>query len=499
MKSILYVRLPCRPIYPGGVIALADFIHSHQPEIGQHILDLALIEKGRRKDILARTIKDFSPDIIAFSLRDIQIFSPDENDDGLITAFKFYYGNIRERIPAALKGLRYLLGYRQSIRENLSYVNGVAHLCPDKRIVLGGGAVTVFAQELLPLLGPGILCVIGEGEETLLKVISGKTNEEIVRSERVVYKDKDGSIHKGKGRSPLRLEDDEAIDFDYIASIFPDFSKYLKGTIGITTKRGCPHQCIFCLYNYIEGKKVRYRPARVVLREIESLYFDFGVRNFYFTDSQFIPGREALGQVEAILDGIIGKGLSINWQGYLRIEAIDQGLAKKMVESGLLTLELSIGSGCQRIVDALRLGLRLADVLDKAKLIKRAGFKGRVVLNYSLNAPYETKETLKESIDFYHRMVEIFERDRVYPFVFFLGIQPHTELASLAIKQGILREGDNFLSLSPFMAKRLIYNPHPLDALIAKSFLKAKRGGENNTGARTLNEIERRLDARDRA
>ncbi|MBU1487306.1 radical SAM protein, partial [bacterium] len=328
MKSILYVRLPCRPIYPGGVIALADFIHSRQPEIGQHILDLALIEKGKRKDILAETIKGFSPDIIVFSWRDIQIFSPDENDNALITALRFYYGNIPERIPAALKGLRYILGYREGIKENLLLVHGAVSSYPDKRIVLGGGAVSVFADQLIPLLEPGILCVVGEGEGALLKVVSNKTNEEIAESERVVYKDRDDSIHKGVGWSPLRLEDDEAINFDYIASIFPGFPEYLKGTMGVTTKRGCPHQCIFCLYNYIEGKKVRYRPARVVLKEVESLYFDFGVRDFYFTDSQFIPDREALGQVEAILEGIIGKGLSLNWQGYLRIEAIDQELAR---------------------------------------------------------------------------------------------------------------------------------------------------------------------------
>lgn len=498
MNSILYVRLPCNPIYPGGVVQLASYIHRQSPETKQKILDLALVKKRRRKNILKETIKDFSPDIVAFSLRDIQIFSPrtdspTETTDGLIMAMKLRHGNILDRTSAALNAVKYLLGYRERIRENLILINELASLYPGKRIVLGGGAISIFANHLQRALPPRTLCVIGEGEEALLKVVSGQTNEEIGESQRVVYKDRDGLVHTGRGSSWMQLEDEEGIDFKYIASIFPDFSQYLKGTIGIQTKRGCPHQCIFCLYNYIEGKRIRYRPAGAILKEIESLYFDFGVRDFYFTDSQFIPNKEALSQVEAILDGIISKGLSINWQGYLRIEDIDYELAKKIVKSGLTNLELSIGSGSQRIVDRLKLGLRLNDVLEKARLIKRAGFKGRISLDYCLNSPGESKETLMESIDFYHQMVEIFSEDRVYPCIFLLGIQPHTELASLAIKEGYLKESDDLLGLFS-KPKGMLYNPPPLNSLIARSLIEASKKGVENMGVETLNQLKRRLN-----
>ena len=48
-ESVLYVRLPCWKIYPGGVIYVADYIHKQRPKIDQHILDLALIAPRRRK------------------------------------------------------------------------------------------------------------------------------------------------------------------------------------------------------------------------------------------------------------------------------------------------------------------------------------------------------------------------------------------------------------------------------------------------------------------
>jgi len=36
VRSVLYVRLPCWKIYPGGVIYVADYIHKQRPEIDQH-------------------------------------------------------------------------------------------------------------------------------------------------------------------------------------------------------------------------------------------------------------------------------------------------------------------------------------------------------------------------------------------------------------------------------------------------------------------------------
>ena len=36
-RSVLYVRLPCWKIYPGGVIYVADYIHKQRPGIDQHL------------------------------------------------------------------------------------------------------------------------------------------------------------------------------------------------------------------------------------------------------------------------------------------------------------------------------------------------------------------------------------------------------------------------------------------------------------------------------
>jgi hypothetical protein len=42
-NRILYVRLPCNPIFPIGVVYLADGVHKQFPEVQQRIFDLGVV------------------------------------------------------------------------------------------------------------------------------------------------------------------------------------------------------------------------------------------------------------------------------------------------------------------------------------------------------------------------------------------------------------------------------------------------------------------------
>ena len=54
--KILYVRLPCNPIFPIGPIYLADHIHKCFPSIEQQFIDLAIIPPNKVSKFLARKI-----------------------------------------------------------------------------------------------------------------------------------------------------------------------------------------------------------------------------------------------------------------------------------------------------------------------------------------------------------------------------------------------------------------------------------------------------------
>ncbi|CAI4030445.1 Radical SAM protein [Nitrospira tepida] len=468
MKSILYVFLPCKQVYPIGITYLADFVHRRRPDVRQQILDLSLYPQAQRPAVLRDAVSAFSPDLVAFSWRDIQIFSPHEGDASLEHAFNFYFAsNPLKRVAASFQGLKQLYRYYSDIRANLSYPWLIYKEFPKAKIMIGGGAFTAFADQLIEKLPEGVLGILGEGEDALIKVIDGQPLD----GERYILRE-GKRIRKGEQRSTVLL-DSQTVDLPYLTSIFPQYRAYLDESIGVQSKRGCPYDCAFCLYPYIEGKRVRYRPAAMVVQDIAQHYHQWGARRFWFTDAQFITGKEAYPQCTEILERILAEKLEIQWSGYIRTSLITPELAKLMVRSGVGDLEVAITSGSQEVLNNLHMGFKLERLYDGCRYLAEAGFKGKVILNYSLNSPKETEETLLQSVEAYKKVASILGEDRVFPLMFFLGIQPNTDLEHRLLEEGYLSAGYNPLMLTPTSIRKLLYNPAPLNKIIAKACLAA--------------------------
>jgi len=468
MNSILYVFLPCKKVYPIGVTYLADFIHRRRPDVRQRILDLSLYPQAQRANILRETASSFAPELVCFSWRDIQIFSPHEGDASLEHAFNFYFAsNPLKRVVASFQGLRHLYRYYHDIRANLSYPWVIRKEFPKAQIMIGGGAFTAFADQLIEKLPEGTIGILGEGEDAILKVLEGHS----LSDERYIVRDR-GRLLKGEQRAPALL-DALTVDLPYLTSIFPQYREYVAESIGVQSKRGCPYDCAFCLYPYIEGKRVRYRPPEMVVRDISQHYHQWGARHFWFTDAQFITGKEAYPQCTEILERIIREGLEIEWSGYIRTSLITADLAKLMVRSGVGDLEVAITSGSQEVLNNLHMGFKLDRLYDGCRYLAEAGFRGKVILNYSLNSPKETEETLLQSVESYKIVASILGEERVFPLMFFLGIQPNTDLEHRLLEEGYLSAGYNPLMLTPGSIKKLLYNPAPLNKVIAKACLAA--------------------------
>lgn len=468
VKSLLYVFLPCKKVYPIGVATLADFVHRRRPDVTQRILDLSLYPRHQRERALRDTAAACRPDLVCFSWRDIQIFSPHEGDASLEHAFNFYFAsNPLKRVAASVQGLKHLYHYYRDIRTTLSYPWLVRKEHPEAQLMIGGGAFTAFAEQLIEKLPEGTIGILGEGEDAVLKLVEGKPLD----GERYILRE-GGRLAKGQQRGSVLL-DPHPVDLPYITSIFPQHGDYIGESIGVQTKRGCPYDCAFCLYPYIEGKRVRYRSPEVVVRDIAQHYQQWGARRFWFTDAQFITGREAYPQCTEILERIIAERLQIEWSGYIRTSLITADLAKLMVRSGVGDLEVAITSGSQEVLNNLHMGFKLERLYDGCRHLAEAGFRGKVILNYSLNSPKETEETLLESIESYKKVASILGEDRVFPLMFFLGIQPNTDLEHRLLEDGYLSAGYNPLMLTPNSIRKLLYNPAPLNKLIAKACLSA--------------------------
>lgn len=489
-RGVLFVRLPCQTIYPIGVTYLANHLHRHFPDLRQRILDLAVIPRRERRARLRETVEAFRPDLIAFSWRDIQIFAPHEEDSSLKTAFNFFYSpNPLKRIAAAVQGLGMMGRYYSDIHENLHLIREAHRRWGDQAlIVLGGGAFSAFYEHLLRRLPEGVLGVIGEGEETLRKLVKG----EPLNGDRTALR-RNGHLEVGEQALPLDVRDFR-VDFDHLYGIFPEIAAYADRPIGIQTKRGCHFECAFCIYPHIEGSAIRYRKPEWIVEEVVEHARRLGARRFWFTDAQFIPSLSTIPLCAELLGRLLATGLEIRWSSYIRTSLITPDLARLMVASGLEDLEVPITAGDQRVLNNLRMGFHLDDLMRGCRYLKEAGFKGKILLNYSLNAPGETAETLRKCVETYRQVAAILGEEQVHPFIFFLGIQPHTELERRLLREGYLAPGYNPLALNPMAARKMLYNPPPLDRVIARACLKAWDRPSENPGRDVLLHLEREIE-----
>lgn len=492
-RSVLYVRLPCWKIYPGGVVYVADHVHKQRPEVEQHILDLAVIAPADRTRALTERLARQRPDIVAFSWRNMQSFGPHPEDDALDVVMNFDHPRRwYRRLKAAKDALSIIGDYVASRLRNFGYFRLARRLLPQARIVVGGTAVSIFARQVAEKCPPDTVVVVGEGEDAMLSIVDGF----VAPRGEFFYKDASGAIsHRDRGET-FELARLTAVDFGYVETIFPAFRDYLDGDIGVHTKRGCPFQCHFCLYNQIEGHRQRYRDPDEVAKEVETLNKRYGVKRIWFTDAQFCSTRKSTEHVEQILDAMLARGTDVTWFGYLRLNHITPALARKMWATGMGSVDLSF-TGSQEMIDQLTLGYKLDQQMAAFEMLKANGHTDQPIKLYMpLNAPGETVHTLQATIDLINKLYAMFGRDRVLPFIFFIGIQPGTPVERLLIRQGYLKENYNPLTFNPFLIKRLLYNPPPVGRIIARAYLEAVATtdpGSEYVGRATMDILEREL------
>tara|TARA_E500000075_G_scaffold29041_1_gene25933 strand:+ start:1046 stop:2665 length:1620 start_codon:yes stop_codon:yes gene_type:complete len=494
-RKVLIVRLPCNPIFPIGPIYLADHIHKCFPEIDQQFIDLAIVPLNNVSKYLKRKIDQFRPHIIVYSWRDIQIYAPVDGRSGnpLQNSFEvFYSNNILKKIRGAWGGLKLITSHYEEINRNTSLVkmglNRAQKYNKSVKVILGGGAVSVFYEQLGKLLPKGTIISVGEGENLIEKVLKGDSIIE-ERCYLAGQKPRNKLIHE-QPSGTIKT----ACNYKYIKSIWTEFDWYIEGGdyyVGVQTKRGCPHNCCFCVYGVVEGKKVRVNPVNEIIEEMKQLY-EMGVRGFWFTDAQFIPTKKHIQDAKLLLQAIKDQGWTdLKWAAYIRADNIDRELAQLMVETGMSYFEIGITSGSQELVRKMQLAYNLKTVLENCRMLVEAGFRNHVSVNYSFNVFDETPNTIKQTVAYHRELENIFGKGLVDPAIFFIGLQPHTLLEKYALENNILKPSYNPMSMMPWTARKLLWNPGPLGKKLGEVCLEAFDNKDDEFGKTVINILER--------
>ncbi|MDL2123652.1 MAG: B12-binding domain-containing radical SAM protein [Deltaproteobacteria bacterium] len=213
----------------------------------------------------------------------------------------------------------------------------------------------------------------------------------------------------------------------------------------ISTSRGCPFKCSFCVYpalGYL--KRWRARKPSDIIEEIKHLATSYGITHFWFSDDNFIlPNRKSRQRVEELADKLIDEDLGITYRVLMRADAADgQGkLLAKLARSGMTCVYMGIESGSPRRLKYFEKNTG-PDVYRRAiKLVRDHGIG--LQIGFIMFDPMTSWDDLEEDTRFLHDIQEMYLYTN---YCQVLLTYPGTLFASRLVDKGLLHKGFNYKS-----------------------------------------------------
>ena len=279
---------------------------------------------------------------------------------------------------------------------------------PNKKIIIGGEHVSAMPEFCLATSKADYI-VMGEGEETIVELISDNLIEE-------------NKLKKIRGLG-YRLENEIFInprrqrrtDLDEIA--IPDWqsfevkkyhqNRFVGGmysesiTVPILATRGCPYQCTYCSApNMWLPRWIPRDPIKVV-DEIEYYKKIFNAKNFPFQDLTAIIKKE---WIKAFCEEIIKRNLNITWQlpTGTRSEAIDDEISNLLKKSGMTSMAYAPESGSEETRKFIKKKMKTENLFKSINSAAKAGLNIAVFI--VIGFPHDNKKNLRENINFIKRL-----------------------------------------------------------------------------------------------
>jgi anaerobic magnesium-protoporphyrin IX monomethyl ester cyclase len=324
---------------------------------------------------------------------------------------------------------------------------------PKTRIVVGnsvaGSCYDVFLKNT-----PADVVVIGEGEVTcaaVLDAFKGNTNLKDIHG--IAFRDEKGQIVKTPPRKAANINDLPMIEWNFF-----DIPSYVKKddpalfggqssgdkpnfSMPVVTARGCAFRCTFCHFVFWDDP-YRYRSPDKVLIEVRRNIEKYNATGINFWDDLSFA---SLPQVENFVDAVLESGLKFQWSAAIRTDLFGhprnsskkrREVAKKMKDSGCVTVGYSLESGNEKILEMMNKKVTTEYFEEQIKVLDEVGIISftAVVFGY----PIETSETIQETF-------AMCLKNKVYPSIGFLLPLPYTEMYEYAKEHGYITNEDAYL------------------------------------------------------
>jgi len=289
------------------------------------ILDLNNKFQGLAAEMLEKTLNEYKPDLIGFTMLSLS------------------YNSVMETINMTRK----------------LYKNGT--------IIVGGAQTFIEKEQLLKDNKNIDIVVVGEGEQTLIELLQKKPSQEI---DGIIYRD---------GKQIIINRDRQLIqDLDTIP--FPDYKalgvkKFWNGGLNsypILTSRGCPFGCSFCYASALSKRTWRARKPEELIKELKQAKKLFDYNGITILDDNFTLDVK---RAEKFCDLIVKNKLQSPWNCMARADRLTDRLVKKMKAAGCEKVQIGVESLNPPVFKLVNKGESIQDIERATKLLKKHGIK----------------------------------------------------------------------------------------------------------------------------
>jgi len=298
----------------------------------------------------------------------------------------------------------------------LRIARAAREILPQIRVVLGGPHASSLREKVLAEYEDIDFCVVGEGEETFCRLVSGGLNapESLAG---IVFRDENGAPRfTGYPVETLELDDLPYPAYERLRGFpekyrLPIFSYPRPPGMSIVSSRGCPYACSYCDRSVFR-RSFRYNSAAYLYNHMRFLKEKYDIRHLIFYDDQFTFNRE---RVAELCHRLIEEPLGLTFNCAVRAEHVDAELLALMKRAGCWMISLGIETGDPDLLARHRSNADLDMLARCIRHIKRAGIRVKGLLMMGL--PGESAASIRRSMKYVRSLpIDEFNLAKFTPF-----------------------------------------------------------------------------------
>ncbi len=284
-----------------------------------------------------------------------------------------------------------------SVIWDLEIIKKLKMIAPAAKIIASGCIAPVLAEELLLKTRAIDYWVMGEYDVALNELIDAlgyyRNHIEV-----------DGVMELGKkAKTYAKVKDLNSLPMPLYEQL--PIANYSDPVCGLPSpsavswlSRGCPFGCTFCVWPQVVyfDRKYRVRDIGKALDEVCYLIEHYGCQSYYFDDDTTNIGEARMLQLAS---KIRERKLNIiPWSMMARADCMTKKAIFELADAGLYSIKYGVESAVPELLERCGKNINMRKLEEAIQYTKECGIK--IHLTFTLGLPGETKETIKQTLDF---------------------------------------------------------------------------------------------------